>query len=250
MRKLLIALAMIGASVFIAVPAGAQDDTAGPSESGTSNESTPEETPPSQEPPPAENPLTPPDGEETDPDPEAAVKKLAADDEVGTLAKDPDKEKKVTICHRTNSNKNPYNEITVSPFSIVKDNGHDTHEGPVWNPDLKAQGTKWGDIIPEFEYSEGTYPGKNMDEGSAILENGCLVEGEEPGDDDDGDDDDEGDDDDGDDDEKDKSELPNAGGPSPWILLTGGLLSVLGVAILSNGSLMSGAQVAGRHVKL
>lgn len=244
MRKLLIALAMIGASVFIAVPAAAQDEAAGPTESGTSSENTPEETP--SEEPPAENLLTPPADEDEETEPESAVKKLA-DDEVGALAKDPDKEKKVTICHRTNSNNNPYNEITVSPFSIVKNNGHDSHNGPVWDPTLKDQGIKWGDIIPEFEYSQGTYPGQNLDEGSDILANGCLVEGEEPGDDDDGGDD-EGDDD-GDDDDKEKSELPSTGGPSPWILLTGGLLSVLGVAILSNGSLMS-AQAAGRHIKL
>lgn len=245
MRKLLIALAMIGASVFIAVPAVAQDEAAGPSESGTSDENIPEETP-SQE-PPAENPLIPQDSEDEETEPETAVKKLA-DGDVGALAQDPDKVRNITICHRTNSNNNPYNEITVSAFSIVKNNGHDTHNGPVWDPTLKDQGIKWGDIIPEFDYSEGHYDGQNLDAGSGILENGCLVDGEEPGDDDDDGDDDDGDDD-GDDDEKEKSELPNTGGPSPWILLTGGLLSVLGVAILSNGSMMS-AQAAGRHIKL
>ena len=72
MRKLLIALAMIGASVFIAVPAVAQDEAAGPSESGTSDENIPEETP-SRE-PPAENPLIPQDSEDEETEPETAVK--------------------------------------------------------------------------------------------------------------------------------------------------------------------------------
>jgi hypothetical protein len=35
---------------------------------------------------------------------------------------------KVTICHATNSEKNPYNEITVSVNGL---NGHDGHEGDI-----------------------------------------------------------------------------------------------------------------------
>ena len=243
MRRALTALAMIAACVFIAAPAIAQEDTAGSTEPGTSNENTPEETPLSEEPPPLENLLTPPSDDGQGTEPETAAEE--SDGEVAAAAKDPDKVRNITICHRTNSNTNPYNTITVSANSIVKNNGHDDHNGPVWDPTLKDQQIKWGDIIPEFDYSGGHYDGQNLDEGSDILANDCLVEGEEPpppG----GDDDDDGDDDDGDDD---KGELPNTGGQSPWILFTGGLLSVLGIAILRHDTL-GRTQVVGRHVKL
>jgi len=251
MRRVLTALAMLAACVFIAAPAIAQEDAAGSTEPGTSDANTPEETPPSEEPPPVENLLPPPadEGEVTEPETAAEPE----DGEVGALAKDPDKVKNITICHRTNSETNPYRVITVSAFSIVKDSGHDSHNGPVFEPGLKEQMIKWGDIIPEFDYSEGHYDGQNLDEGSDILANGCQVPGEEddddgnPGDDDGDDDGDDGDD--GDDD--DKGNLPATGGGSPWILLTGGLLTVLGIAMLTNGSMgrMQGS-VAGRHVKL
>jgi hypothetical protein len=35
---------------------------------------------------------------------------------------------KITICHATNSKKNPYNEITISVSGL---NGHDKHEGDI-----------------------------------------------------------------------------------------------------------------------
>ncbi|MCU1590843.1 MAG: domain containing protein [Frankiales bacterium] len=85
---------------------------------------------------------------------------------------------KVTICHATNSNANPYVEITPDVDSIVKKSGHDSHEGPIWDPTLKASHTTWGDIIPAFDYDKGnavgSYPGKNMPAGAAILANHCA----------------------------------------------------------------------------
>ena len=99
----------------------------------------------------------------------------------------------------------------------------------------------------------GSFPGLNWDsDGQAIFFNDCQVPGDEDDDDgdddgDDGDGDDDGNDGDGDDDD-DGGALPDTGGQSPWILLTGGLLSVLGIAILSNGSL-GREQVVGRHVR-
>lgn len=95
---------------------------------------------------------------------------------------------KITICHRTNSNTNPYVEITPAKSSIQKLNGHDTHEGPVWNSTLKSQKIKWGDIIPPFQFyatpqdeaskTESHYHGKNWDAaGQAIYRNGCAPEG-------------------------------------------------------------------------
>jgi uncharacterized repeat protein (TIGR01451 family) len=70
---------------------------------------------------------------------------------------------KVTICHATSSDKNPYVQLDVPIKQIFDANGHDTH------PD---------DIIPPFDYVEGgdtkQYPGKNWEaEGIAIWENGC-----------------------------------------------------------------------------
>lgn len=77
---------------------------------------------------------------------------------------------KVTLCHRTNSNTNPYVQITVDENAVVKQ-GHDGHDGPVWNSGLKAQHVKWGDIIPPF----GEYPGKNYPAGKSILDDGCKI---------------------------------------------------------------------------
>jgi hypothetical protein len=88
----------------------------------------------------------------------------------------PSPEHKVTLCHRTNSNTNPYLQISVDVAS-VKFKGHNGHDGPVWNPTLKDQHIKWGDIIPSFSVEEGypfDYAGKNLSpEGQAILDNNC-----------------------------------------------------------------------------
>jgi len=71
---------------------------------------------------------------------------------------------KQTICHRTNSDTNPYIRETVDVASILKKSGHDSHTGPVWNSTLKPSHIKWGDIIPAFTYTDKkghpeTYPG-------------------------------------------------------------------------------------------
>lgn len=60
---------------------------------------------------------------------------------------------KVTICHATNSNTNPYVEITVDVASILNKNGHSGHDTlAVWSSTLKSSHAKWGDIIPPFSY--------------------------------------------------------------------------------------------------
>jgi hypothetical protein len=97
------------------------------------------------------------------------------------LATKPAPDHQVTICHRTNSDTNPYVEITVDIASSGHlKGGHDTeHEGPIWNPTLKTQKIEWGDIIPPYTYLDFSYPGQNIGpEGQAILDNGCVVPGQ------------------------------------------------------------------------
>ena len=86
---------------------------------------------------------------------------------------------KVTLCHRTNSDHNPYVRITVSINSVIKSSGHDGHNGPVYAAGLKAAHQKWGDIIPSFTYTTKTgdtasYGGKNWPAGRAIFDAGCT----------------------------------------------------------------------------
>jgi hypothetical protein len=104
-------------------------------------------------------------------------------------ATQPDPLHQVTICHRTDSEVNPYVRITVDEASVDGDNGNDNgqgdhlleHTGAVWaGPDTPKE-PKWGDIIPPF-YSDGStltgYPSLNWDAaGQAIFENGCNPPG-------------------------------------------------------------------------
>jgi hypothetical protein len=92
---------------------------------------------------------------------------------------------KVTICHRTNSNTNPYVVITVdvsaADGSLGKGgNDHTHHDGPVWNPSLKDAHIKWGDIIPPYTYNGTSFPGMNWPAGQAIHENGCEAPPDDP----------------------------------------------------------------------
>jgi hypothetical protein len=80
----------------------------------------------------------------------------------------------LTICHRTNSNVNPYNAIGPATAGVA--HGHDEeHEGPVWDPTLKSQGIEWGDIIPPYHYNDQDYPGQNWDaQGIAFYNDGAC----------------------------------------------------------------------------
>lgn len=87
----------------------------------------------------------------------------------------------VTICHRTNSDTNPYVQITVDTAAVDGIGGGNDHLGAhdeprVWAPGLKAQHLKWGDIIPPFNVDGDPRPPEltlNWDEGEAIWKNGC-----------------------------------------------------------------------------
>ena len=77
---------------------------------------------------------------------------------------------KVTICHATGSNSNPY--VQNSP-NIANDGsltgGHLNHTGPLF----PAAG--WGDIIPPYQSGSFNYPGMNWPQGQAIFDNGCAA---------------------------------------------------------------------------
>jgi len=86
------------------------------------------------------------------------------------LAKKP--EGKVTICHRTNSTSNPYNQLTVAESSVDGDGGNDHygHTGPLWNPSM-PNGGEWGDIIPPVP---GVHDGLNWSAlGKVYWRQGC-----------------------------------------------------------------------------
>jgi len=85
---------------------------------------------------------------------------------------------KVTICHATASQSNPYTANTVDTSSVNETgnkflNGHGTHTGPVFEPGVTS---KWGDIIPPFtdEASGLSFPGMNWTSaGQQIWSQGC-----------------------------------------------------------------------------
>jgi len=92
---------------------------------------------------------------------------------IGVFAAKPET---VTICHSTGSNGNPY--VVHTPSKSADVGGHDGHSGPVWFDEITGG---WGDIIPPFDYSGGSYPGKNWDaDGQAFYNNACKIPGTAP----------------------------------------------------------------------
>ena len=62
------------------------------------------------------------------------------------------------ICHRTNAELNPYRSIT--PNNAARVAAHmEIHTGPVFEPGMKADGIRWGDIIPPFTFRGDQFPG-------------------------------------------------------------------------------------------
>lgn len=83
---------------------------------------------------------------------------------------------KITICHATSSNSNPY--VINTPDANGNVDGHDDHDGPIW-PATNTHGD-WGDIIPPFSYNDhgqqSQYLGKNWTTvGQSIWNNGCNI---------------------------------------------------------------------------
>ena len=80
---------------------------------------------------------------------------------------------KITICHATSSQSNPY--VAQDPAKNGDVSGHADHTGPVW------PAADWGDIIPPFTFDGGSFPGLNWTaEGQALYENDCQTPGESP----------------------------------------------------------------------
>ena len=143
MRRVLIALAMIAACVFVAAPAIAQEDSTGSAEPPASTEAPttpPSEDPPSEDPPSQEEvPESPSAPETTEPKADANAPDGEGGFEALAVVED------VTICHRRSAETNPYGPqaITVSVNSIFNpNNGHDTHNGPVFPTPTGATATE------------------------------------------------------------------------------------------------------------
>ncbi len=78
-------------------------------------------------------------------------------------------EEKVVICHRTNSQTNPYNQIAVARSAAIEAHAR-VHTGPIFTPGA----TTWGDIVPPLPPELPN--GLNWPEGRPILNNGCEME--------------------------------------------------------------------------
>ena len=76
----------------------------------------------------------------------------------------------VTLCHRTDSETNPYRVETVDPAIAHK--AHLDHTGTVWFPGHPKE-PKWGDIIPPFTYLGNVFSLNWDAAGMAIWNNGC-----------------------------------------------------------------------------
>jgi hypothetical protein len=209
MKRLVIVLSIMAGSLVLANPAFAESDTT--SEAATAaQESPPPQPPPVDTPPPADSPpvdsppatpppadsppATPPADSPAPADEPPAAPDPAAADQPALGTPDPAVAKsslvkaaavagpsaravKLTICHRTDSDTNPYVQNAPSVSGVF--HGHDKkHDGPVWDPTLKAKGIKWGDIIPPYTYKGTNYPGQNWDAAGILIYNaGCTIPG-------------------------------------------------------------------------
>ena len=103
---------------------------------------------------------------------------------VGSVSATAPTHHKITICHATSSETNPYTSPTVDIASAGYPDGSSGHAGHgrdgVWYPGAKADGFDWGDIIPPYDYGDFHYDGLNWTEaGQAIYRNDCNFPKEE-----------------------------------------------------------------------
>ena len=98
-------------------------------------------------------------------------------------------EDNIEICHRTDSNSNPY--IVITTDASGQNGGTDhlhEHEGPLWTPELKKQKIEWGDVIPppannglgSVAYQQFIAGGHTYEDFLAFVENDCDFEDEVP----------------------------------------------------------------------
>ena len=186
-RLVLLTLLPLVLAVLFPVAAVAADDETAPPAPTSSQTAEPEPEPPVSEPseppapetsePTASEPPDVPEEDEAAPSEPAVAEEEEVTADVPTLAPSADagvaqaavkQQTKVTICHRTNSRTNPYNQIVVSESSAIS--GHASHRGPIFGPGVE----NWGDIIAPIR--PGLPAGRNWPAGRAILNNGCEMQ--------------------------------------------------------------------------
>lgn len=211
MRRVLIALTVIGWLSVSSAPAVAQGEGDTPSDAPTSSETTPapdQTTPAPDQTTPAPDQTTEPEdttspgpdgnngndgnqgggagsggsgsgpgtGQTTETQEVIEAGQAALEDLIVILAKKPT----VRICHRGAAVNNPYQIQNPSADGDVS--GHADHDegGPFDGGPFQTN--PWGDIIPPFEFDGGSFPGLNWTaEGQAIYFNDCEVpDDEEP----------------------------------------------------------------------
>jgi hypothetical protein len=80
---------------------------------------------------------------------------------------------KVTLCHRTDAENNPYGPKPITVSASAAYHGHYLeHQGDVWYPGHPKK-PMWGDIIPPFTFQGVTYSLNWNAAGMAIFNNGC-----------------------------------------------------------------------------
>jgi hypothetical protein len=89
----------------------------------------------------------------------------------------------VALCHANNNDKQPYVVRNIAPSANGALQGHEKHAGSIWEPGMKADHDKWGDIIPDFYYRDKDgltkhFLGMNWTlEGRGVFESGCVPTG-------------------------------------------------------------------------
>jgi hypothetical protein len=177
------AVALAGQGAAAPVPASPDGETEESAPSSEQEAPDPSTEPPAPDPTPSPNAEEPsvaePPSEEPAPEDEGPLPEISEpgseDPRESTAPANRRRSRsvnaKVTICHRTNSRTNPYNQISVSESAAI--NAHADHTGPIFSPDLPP-GADWGDIIPPLPPSLPN--GRNWPGGEAILANGCETQ--------------------------------------------------------------------------